>query len=244
MGNYWIVCLDFAFFSRGIYKQHCSLQTESKLSCYWKLLEQSLLFLSFENPLVRARGNWKCYRVCFAHPKCEDKLNIKKTGGKSLFRLSETPSPVLPGAAKQHLFLLFGAQWKTKGGEKSLCEHEPVWPPVTSRVGIGSSGSRNSSKKNKTLSSGFQTALLCDRFSSSRFSRKVDEAFSGAFSWPLSSAVGRGSCRRLPALLSISSLPDPPPRLRSGRRVNGIIFSFQGDITSIPELADYIKVFK
>lgn len=131
-----------------------------------------------------------------------------------------------------------------KGREKPLCEHEPVWPPVTSRVGIGSSGSRSSSKEDKTLSSDLQTALLCRGFFSACFSCEVDEAFSGAFSWPLSPDVVQWSCPWLPPLHSIPSLPHPAPQPHSGMRVNGIIFSFQGDITSIPELADYIKVFK
>lgn len=53
-----------------------------------------------------------------------------------------------------------------------------------------------------------------------------------------------GAAAGFPPPCSIPFLSDPPPRLRSGGRVNGIIFYFQGDITSIPELADYIKVFK
>lgn len=80
------------------------------------------------------------------------KLNsiLKKLGGKSLSRQSEISSLVLRGGAEQHLFPFYLGI--TKGGEKCPCEQEPVWPPVTSRVGIGSSRSRNSSKKNKTLS--------------------------------------------------------------------------------------------
>lgn len=64
MGNYWIVCLDSAFFFPVLSVNSFSLQTESKLSCYWKLLEQSSLFLSLENPFTSSSWELRVPPLC------------------------------------------------------------------------------------------------------------------------------------------------------------------------------------
>lgn len=63
----------------------------------------------------------------FAHAKCEDKLNIKKVYRGETFLDCQEALPQSTMEVQSSIFsFCLESKEITKGGEKSLCEHEPV----------------------------------------------------------------------------------------------------------------------